>query len=123
MATRFVVTEECDASQAFKDAYINASKDDISIVKSPVGMPGRAIKNKFVEKTLTSREKITHCYNCLTPCNPAVTPYCISNALINAVKGNLDEGLIFCGENASRLTKMTTVKELMNELVSELKNA
>ena len=123
MATRFVVTEECDASQAFKDAYINASKDDISIVKSPVGMPGRAIKNKFIEKTLNCREKITHCYNCLTPCNPTVTPYCISKALINAVKGNLDEGLIFCGENTSRLTKMTTVKELMNELVSQLKKA
>lgn len=123
MATRFVVTQECDASQAFKDAYINASKDDVSIVKSPVGMPGRAIKNKFVEKTLNYREKITHCYNCLTPCNPAITPYCISKALINAVKGNIDDGLIFCGENASRLTKMTTVKELMNELVSELKNA
>lgn len=123
MATRFVVTQECDASQAFKDAYINASKDDISIVKSPVGMPGRAIKNKFVEKTLNYREKISHCYNCLTPCNPAITPYCISKALINAVKGNIDDGLIFCGENASRLTKMTTVKELMNELVSELKDA
>lgn len=123
MATRFVVTEECDASQAFKDAYINSSKDNIAIVKSPVGMPGRAIKNKFVDKTLVDREKITHCYNCLTPCNPAVTPYCISKALINAVKGNLDEGLIFCGENASRLTKMTTVKELIDELVSEIKNA
>lgn len=114
MATRFVVTEECDASQAFKNAYINASKDDIYIVKSPVGMPGRAIKNKFVEKTLNCREKITHCYNCLTPCDPSVTPYCISKALINAVKGNINEGLIFCGENASRLTKMTTVKELIN---------
>lgn len=123
MATRFVVTEECDATQAFKDAYLNCSIDDIQIVKSPVGMPGRAIRNPFVKKTLTEREKITHCYNCLTPCNPANTPYCISKALINAVNGNIDEGLIFCGENASRLTKMTTVKELMDELVSELKKA
>ena len=123
MATRFVVTEECDASQAFKDAYLNCSKDDVQIVKSPVGMPGRAIRNPFVKRTLTEREKITHCYNCLTPCNPANTPYCISKALINAVNGNVDEGLIFCGENASRLTKMTTVKELMDELVSEIKKA
>jgi len=123
MATRFVATEECDASQAFKDAYLSCSKEDIQIVKSPVGMPGRAIKNPFVKKTLTEKEKITHCYNCLTPCNPATTPYCISKALINAVKGNIDEGLIFCGENASRLTKMTTVKKLMDELVSEIKNA
>jgi Dioxygenases related to 2-nitropropane dioxygenase len=123
MATRFVVTEECDASQAFKDAYLNCSIDDVQIVKSPVGMPGRAIRNPFVKRTLTEREKITHCYNCLTPCNPANTPYCISKALINAVNGNVDEGLIFCGENASRLTKMTTVKELMDELVSEIKKA
>lgn len=123
MATRFVVTEECDASQAFKDAYINCTKEDIQIVKSPVGMPGRAIRNKFVEKSSESQEKITHCYNCLVPCNPADTPYCISKALINSVKGNVDEGLIFCGENAYRINKMTTVKELINELVTELKNA
>ena len=123
MATRFVVTEECDASQEFKDAYINCTKDRIQIVKSPVGMPGRAIRNKFVENSSSEPQKITHCYNCLTPCNPANTPYCISKALINAVNGNVDEGLIFCGENAYRLTKMTTVKDLMNELVTELKNA
>jgi len=123
MATRFVVTEECDASQAFKDAYLNCSKEDVQIVKSPVGMPGRAIRNPFVKRTLTEKEKITHCYNCLTPCNPANTPYCISKALINAVNGNVDEGLIFCGENASRLTKMTNVQELMDELVSEIKQA
>lgn len=123
MATRFVVTEECDASQEFKNAYLNCSKEDIQIVKSPVGMPGRAIKNSFVKKTLIERQKITHCYNCLTPCNPATTPYCITEALINAVKGNVDQGLIFCGENAGRLTKMTTVPELMKELVEEIKNA
>ncbi|AVK49574.1 2-nitropropane dioxygenase [Clostridium sp. MF28] len=123
MATRFVATEECDASDEFKNAYVNCNKDDIQIVKSPVGMPGRAMKNTFVKRTSSEREKITHCYNCLTPCNPANTPYCISKALINAVKGNLDEGLIFCGENASRITKITTVKELMDELVSEIKKA
>ena len=123
MATRFVATEECDASDAFKNAYVNCTKDDIQIVKSPVGMPGRAIKNAFVKTTAIEREKITHCYNCLTPCNPANTPYCISKALINAVKGNLDDALIFCGENASRITKITTVKELMDELVSEIKKA
>ena len=123
MATRFVVTKECDASQEFKDAYIHCTKDSIQIVKSPVGMPGRAIKNNFVIKSSKEHQKVTHCYNCLTPCNPADTPYCISKALINAVNGNVDEGLIFCGENAYRLNKITTVKELMSELVSELKNA
>ena len=123
MATRFVVTEECDASQEFKNAFLNSNKNSIQIVKSPVGMPGRAIKNSFVKKTLLGPQKITHCYNCLTPCNPASTPYCISKALINAVKGDVDDGLIFCGENASRLTKMTTVKELITELITELENA
>ncbi|MBE6063163.1 MAG: nitronate monooxygenase [Clostridium butyricum] len=120
MATRFVVTEECDASQEFKNAYINCSKDDIQIVKSPVGMPGRAIRNKFVENNSKSNCKVSHCYNCLEPCNPANTPYCISKALINAVNGNLDDGLIFCGQNAYKLTKMTTVKDLINELITEL---
>jgi NAD(P)H-dependent flavin oxidoreductase YrpB (nitropropane dioxygenase family) len=123
MATRFVATEECDASDEFKNAYINCKKEDIQIVKSPVGMPGRAISNPFVKKAHAEGEKVTHCYNCLTPCNPATTPYCISKALINAVNGNINEGLIFCGENASRITKITTVQELMDELVSELKNA
>lgn len=120
MATRFVVTEECDASQEFKDAHIKCTADDIQIVKSPVGMPGRAIRNKFIKENSTNNCKVSHCYNCLEPCNPASTPYCISKALINAVNGNIDYGLIFCGENASRLTHMTTVKELMNELVTEL---
>jgi nitronate monooxygenase len=123
MATRFVATEECDASDEFKQAYINCKKEDIQIVKSPVGMPGRAVRNPFVKKAHAQGEKVTHCYNCLTPCNPATTPYCISKALINAVNGKIDEGLIFCGENASRITKITTVKELMDELVSELKKA
>lgn len=123
MATRFVATEECDASDEFKNAYINCKKEDIQIVKSPVGMPGRAISNPFVKKAHSEGEKITHCYNCLTPCNPATTPYCISKALINAVNGKIDEGLIFCGENASRITKITTVKELMDELIAEIKNA
>lgn len=123
MATRFVATEECDASPEFKQAYIKSKKKDIQIVKSPVGMPGRAIGNKFVDRTRQGNIKVKHCYNCLIPCNPAVTPYCISEALMNAVKGNVDEGLIFCGENASRIDKITTVKELINELVSELKNA
>ena len=124
MATRFVATKECDASDEFKQAYINCKKEDIQIVKSPVGMPGRAIRNPFViNSEKFDKQKITKCYNCLAPCNPGSTPYCISKALINAVNGNIDEGLIFCGENASRIDKIVTVKELMNELVTDLKNA
>jgi len=118
MATRFVATEECDASRAYKEAYVNATKEDITIVKSPVGMPGRALLNPFVKRTKEEKIKVTQCYNCLTPCNPANTPYCISKALINAVNGVVDEGLIFCGDNAYRVNKITTVQELMDELKS-----
>lgn len=120
MATRFVATEECDASLEFKEAYVNAKKEDITLVKSPVGMPGRAISNPFVAKTKNNRVKVTKCFGCLTPCNPADTPYCISRALINSVDGNINDGLIFCGENAYKIDKITTVKEIMDELKAEV---
>ena len=119
MATRFVATEECDASDAFKQAYVNAKKEDIKIIKSPVGMPGRAIRNEFIKKVESSKAKITKCYNCIKTCNPAETQYCITRALINSVKGNLEEGLIFCGSNVDKINKIVTVKELMKELVNE----
>ena len=86
-------------------------------------MPGRAILNPFVEHTRKERIKITKCYQCLAPCNPAITPYCISKALIQAVRGNLNEGLIFCGENAYKIDKISTVKDIMNELKQDLLNA
>ena len=120
MATRFVATEECDASQAFKEAYVKATPNTVGIVKSPVGMPGRAILNPFVEKTLQGNVKVEKCYNCLIPCNPANTPYCITQALINSVKGDLDNGLIFCGENVSKIKEITTVKDLMDKLQAEI---
>lgn len=119
MATRFVATEECDASNNFKEAYVNAKKEDIKIIKSPVGMPGRAIRNEFIKKVEESKNKITKCYRCIKTCNPVETPYCITKALINAVKGNIDEGLIFCGSNVDRINKIVKVKELMQELVQE----
>lgn len=117
IATRFVVTEECDASQEYKDAYLAAKQEDVKIVISPVGMPGRAILNPFLKTVGEKRIAVTKCFNCLEHCNPKDTPYCITKALINAVQGNLKEGLIFCGENVHRLKKMTTVKALFEELV------
>ena len=120
MATRFVATEECDASIEFKKAYVNAKKEDITIVKSPVGMPGRALLNPFVAKTKKEKIKIKKCFNCLEPCNPADTPYCITEALINAVKGDVDNGLIFCGENAYKVNKISTVQEVFDEIQKEL---
>lgn len=119
MGTRFVATEECDAHINFKKAYINSNKENIIIIKSPVGMPGRAIKNSFIKHLDESNEKVSKCYSCIKHCNPATTPYCISKALINSVTGNMDNGLIFAGSNAEKIDKITTVKELINELVIE----
>lgn len=119
MSTRFVATEECDAHINFKKAYISATKEDIQLIKSPVGMPGRAIRNAFVKTIENNRLKIKKCYDCLKPCDPATTPYCISDALISSVQGDVENGLVFVGSNAYRMHEMTTVKELISELVHE----
>ena len=115
IATRFVTTKECDASEAYKQAYINAKKEDIVLVKSPVGMPGRAIHNAFLDKVAAGERFMRGCRQCISTCNPETTPYCITEALVNAVKGNLDEGLIFCGSNAYRANKIETVADIMEE--------
>lgn len=115
IATRFVTTEECDASPAYKQAYIDAKKEDIVLVKSPVGMPGRAIHNAFLDKVAAGERFMKGCRQCISTCNPATTPYCITEALVNAVKGRLDEGLIFCGGNAWRAEKIETVADIMEE--------
>lgn len=115
IGTRFVTTEECDVSEKFKEAYIHASKDDIVIVKSPVGMPGRAILNPFMKKAKEGQIPHGRCHLCVSTCKPAETPYCITDALVNAAKGNVDDALIFCGENAYRAEKIETVKAIMEE--------
>lgn len=120
MATRFVATKECDASIEFKNAYVKAKKEDIKIIKSPVGMPGRAIRNQFIKKVENEKCKIVKCYNCIKTCDVANSPYCITKALINSVKGKIDEGLIFCGSNVSKVNKIVSVHNLMEELVCEL---
>ncbi|MDE5781736.1 MAG: nitronate monooxygenase family protein [Lachnospiraceae bacterium] len=119
MATRFVATEECDADILYKQAYLNTKAEDIDIVVSPVGMPGRAVHNKFIESVENGRKAISKCYQCLEKCNPANVPYCITKALTDAVRGNVDEGLIFCGSNADRINSITTVHQLMVELAGE----
>ena len=123
MATRFVATEECDASLTFKMAYISSKEEDIKIVKSPVGMPGRAINNKFMKIVEEKGCKVQKCHLCIKDCNPKETPYCITEALIQAVKGNLDNGLIFVGSNAYKVDKIVSVKELMKELVTEAEHS
>lgn len=117
VASRFVATYECDASEAYKDAYIWADEEDLEIVQSPVGMPGRALHNVFMQHVEEKKEPITRCYQCLEHCNPAKVPYCITKALVNAVKGDLDHGLIFCGANVGRIKKMMSVHDLMQDLI------
>lgn len=114
IATSFVTTEECDADIKFKEAYVNCSKDDITIVKSPVGMPGRAVRNAFVEETQQHRIQPKKCYNCIPHCKPDQTPYCITAALIDAAKGDTDNGLVFCGANAWQEDRIRTVKEVID---------
>ena len=117
MGTRFVTTWECDASEAYKQTYLHAKKEDIVIVKSPVGMPGRAILNTF-QKKVRAGEKIPHspCHGCLHKCNPAEIPYCITDALIHAAKGEVEDALLFCGANAYKATKIETVEEVIQDL-------
>lgn len=115
IATKFVTTEECDASDAYKQTYINARKEDIEIVKSPVGMPGRAIMNPFMKKIMNGEKvKPTRCLQCLHKCNPAEIPYCITDALIQAAEGNVDDGLLFCGKEAYLATKIETVQDVVD---------
>lgn len=115
IGTRFVATKECDAAQAYKLAYVNAKDEDVVIVKSPVGMPGRAIKNAFLERVAAGERIMGKCRKCVKSCDPSTTPYCISRALTNAAIGNIDEGLIFCGGNVGRVDKIVTVAEIMAE--------
>ncbi len=118
MATRFVATNECDASIKFKNAYIEARKEDLRIIKSPVGMPGRAIANTFLDDVEQGKKKPLTCpYHCIITCDIDKAPYCISLALLNAQKGNLENGFAFAGANVWRIEKIVSVKDLMNELV------
>lgn len=120
MATRFVATEECDASPAFKATYVAAEEADLEIIKSPVGMPGRALKNRFLEDVAAGKKKPFTCpYHCIVTCDYEKAPYCISLALLNAQKGNLDKGFAFAGANAWRTEKIVSVQELVDELTGE----
>lgn len=123
MGTRFVCTEECGVSQEFKQAYIDAKEEDIIITKSPVGLPGRAIKNKFMEDVEAGNIKMKCPYKCLTSCKMDKARYCIAEALVNSYFGDVDKGLIFCGQNAYRIDKVITVKELFTELLTGIKEA
>ena len=120
MGTRFVTTEECDASDVFKQTYIEAKQEDIQIIKSPVGMPGRAIFSKFIQKVKEGQKQPKTCMcKCIKTCDISKSPYCIIAALYNAFKGNMDNGYAFAGANAFRATKIVSVKETFRSLLDE----
>lgn len=117
MGTRFVVTEECDASIEFKNSYINATESDVTIIQSPVGMPGRAVANSFLDRVKEGLTKPQSCpFNCIKTCNVTDSPYCIMLALYNAYKGRMNHGYAFCGSNAWRCDRIMKVSELFAEL-------
>jgi nitronate monooxygenase len=124
MATRFVTTHECDASMEFKEAYTKCNKEELIIINSPVGLPGRAIQNKFLEEVSLGEKKPFKCpWQCLITCNPKTSPYCIALALTNAKKGNLEKGFAFAGANACRTDEIISVKEVFETLLEEYERA
>ncbi len=120
MGTRFVVTNECDASPAFKNEYLRATKDDIILIDSPVGFPGRAIRNEFLGKVERGVAESFGCgYRCLKGCDPKVSSYCIAHALTEANVGDFTRGYAFAGANAYRCEEIIPVKKLMDTLKDE----
>ena len=120
LATRFIATEECDASQGYKDVLLAARPEDLRIIHSPVGMPGRAVNSPLVQRLAAGmRQPPAHCSGCIKSCRPAEIPFCITHALIEAVKGNWEEGLFFSGSRVDLVDRMRTVPDLIDELMKE----
>jgi len=118
LGTRFVATHECDANIRFKQAYIESKEEDMAIIKSPVGLPGRAVNNKFLDDVTQGKKKPFKCpYHCIKSCDYQKSPYCIAFALLNAQRGNLKHGYAFAGKNAYRINEIVSVKELIASLL------
>jgi NAD(P)H-dependent flavin oxidoreductase YrpB (nitropropane dioxygenase family) len=122
LGSLFVTTEECDASDVFKQQYINSNEEDLEIIQSPVGMPGRAFHNSFLDKVRQGLKIPKACpFKCIKTCDISRSPYCIITALYNAAKGNMKSGYAFAGSNAFKATKISTVKEVFSELILDFK--
>lgn len=120
MATRFVTTYECDAAPAFKQAYLDAGPEDLRIIQSPVGLPGRAIGNAFLDAVEAGEKAPFKCpYHCITTCDYKSAPYCIALALVNAQRGNLKSGFAFAGANAHRARGILSVKQTVEAMRRE----
>lgn len=124
MGTRFVATHECDAADEFKQMYVDCKKEDITVIESPLGLPGRVIINQFIKDVRSGLKKPFECvWQCLKMCNYEEAPYCIGRALYNAKIGNLKDGFAFSGANAYRIKEIVAVKDLIETLLNEYKLA
>lgn len=124
MATRFVCTHECDVHMNFKQAYLKATADDITLIKSPVGLPGRVINSEFVESIKKGLRVPFECkYQCLKTCDPSTAPYCIAQVLANAAEGKLNDAFAFAGSNVWRCNEIISVKELIAKIMQEYADA
>lgn len=120
MGSIFVPTYECDASDTFKQVYVNSSQKDVMIIESPVGMPGRAFDGEFIRSVSQGNEKPKGCpFHCIKTCDYTKSPYCIIKALYNAAKGNMRKGYAFAGANAYLSQKISSVKEVIARLETE----
>jgi len=118
LGTRFVATHECDANIRFKQTYVESKEEDMAIIQSPVGLPGRAVNNKFLADVTQGKKKPFKCpYHCIKSCDYQKSPYCIAFALLNAQRGNMKHGYAFAGKNAYRIDKIISVKELISSLL------
>ena len=120
LGTRFITTFECDADDRYKEAHLQAKPEDVMLVPSPVGLPGRAIRNAFVDRVMASEDMSEPCSaNCLQTCRcrDSRETYCIMRALNRAAAGDVDNGLIFSGANAGRIQKLVSVQAVMEDLV------
>ncbi|WP_319758973.1 nitronate monooxygenase family protein [Maridesulfovibrio sp.] len=124
MGTRFVATHECDANDEFKQAYVKSTKEDMAIIQSPVGLPGRAVNNDFLQAVTDGKKSPFKCpFHCIKSCKVEDSPYCIASALINAQRGKLKNGFAFAGSNAWRTEKIVSVKQLFTDLKAEFDRA
>ena len=121
MGTRFAASEESNAAPALKEFYLQAKKEDVVMIQSPVGLPGRAILNPFAKKIIEctiNENKV--CISCLKDCKRT---FCIIDALSRAQQGDVDTGLIFTGEYIYKIDKILPVKEIVEKLLEEAKQA
>ena len=124
LGSSFIATRECDASYDFKQAIVNSNKGNIRLIKSPVGLPGRAVENAFLLAAERGEKHPDNCkYNCIKSCNPKTTDYCIADALLSAYYGKFESGFAFSGANSHRINSITTVEEVLHRLYTEFENA